>query len=83
MATSRGMGDTLRDRVAEAERELSRLITYINDEVVPEVRRTSAVGLRVAAEQLGRMAEQLDRGQRGRSRADQGAASVASAQASR
>jgi hypothetical protein len=63
MATTRktGVGDTLGNMVADAEQELSRLITYINDEVVPEVRRTSAVALRAAAEQMGQMAEHLDR----------------------
>ena len=45
----------------DLEAEVTRLIAYLNDHVVPEVRRSSSVGLRAAAEQLHRMAEHLDR----------------------
>jgi hypothetical protein len=56
------VSDKMRGMVAEVETEVARLIAYVNDEVVPEVRRGSSRGLRAAAEQLGQMAEQLDRG---------------------
>lgn len=46
------------DRVEE---EVKRVIAYLNDEVVPEVRVHSSKALRVAAEQLNRLAENLDR----------------------
>ena len=56
-----GWGGTVRGMADEAEAELARLVTYLNDTVVPEVRRGSAAGLRSAAEQLSRLAGQLDR----------------------
>jgi hypothetical protein len=46
------------DRV---EDDVKRVITYLNDKVVPEVRENSSKALRVAAEQLGRLADNLDR----------------------
>lgn len=57
------MAETTRGRSAtkELEAEVARLIAYLNDQVVPEVRRSSSLGLRAAAEQLHRMAEHLDR----------------------
>jgi len=48
--------------VTEAETEVARLIAYVNDDVVPEVRRGSSRGLRAAAEQLEELAQHLDRG---------------------
>ena len=46
------------DRIEE---DVKRVITYLNDKVVPEVRQNSSKALRVAAEQLGRLADNLDR----------------------
>lgn len=46
------------DRV---EDDVKRVITYLNDKVVPEVRDNSSKALRIAAEQLGRLADHLDR----------------------
>jgi hypothetical protein len=43
------------------EEDVKRVITYLNDKVVPEVRENSSKALRVAAEQLGRLADTLDR----------------------
>jgi hypothetical protein len=48
------------------EDEVKRVIAYLNDQVVPQVRQNSSSALRCAAEQLGRLAEHLDQ----RSRAD-------------
>ncbi len=42
------------------EDEVRRIIAYLNDEVVPEVRRNSSQALRSAAEQLSRLAQHLD-----------------------
>jgi hypothetical protein len=42
------------------EEEVRRVIAYLNDQVVPQVRRNSSSALRVAAEQLARMADHLD-----------------------
>lgn len=43
------------------EDDVKRVIRYLNDEVVPEVRQHSSKALRIAAEQLGRLADHLDR----------------------
>ena len=40
--------------------ELNRVIAYLNDEVVPEVRQGSSRALRAAATQLAKLAEHLD-----------------------
>ena len=40
-----------------------RLITYLNDEVVPAVRQHSTKALRVAAEKLARLADFLETNQ--------------------
>ena len=42
------------------EEEVKKVIAYLNDEVVPEVRQNSSKALRAAAEQLARLAERLD-----------------------
>ena len=46
------------------EEEVRRVIAYLNDEVVPQVRRNSSEALHTAADQLNRLAEHLDRGRR-------------------
>jgi hypothetical protein len=48
------------DAADRAEAELKRLIRYLNDEVVPEVRQHSSSALRSAAEQLSKLAEKMD-----------------------
>lgn len=42
------------------EEDVRRVITYLNDEVVPQVRRNSSTALRAAAEQLSKLAERLE-----------------------
>jgi L-arabinose isomerase len=42
------------------EDEVKRVIGYLNDQVVPQVRQNSSSALRAAAAQLGRLADQLD-----------------------
>jgi hypothetical protein len=49
------------------EDEVKRVIAYLNDQVVPQVRQNSSSALRSAAEQLGRLADHLDQ----RNRVDQ------------
>ncbi len=44
------------------EQEVRRVIAYLNDQLVPEVRRESSGALRSAAQQLSRLAEALERG---------------------
>ncbi len=43
------------------EEDVKRVITYLNERVVPEVRENSSKALRIAAEQLGRLADHLER----------------------
>jgi hypothetical protein len=43
------------------EDDVKKVITYLNDRVVPEVRDNSSKALRIAAEQLARLADHLDR----------------------
>jgi hypothetical protein len=45
----------------KVEREADRVITYLNNEVVPAIRNHSSNALRIAAEQLNRLAEFMDR----------------------
>lgn len=40
--------------------ELEKLISYLNDEVVPSVRTQSSKGLRVAAQKLADLADYMD-----------------------
>ena len=54
----------LRNAAARAEEELQRLIRYMNDEVVPDVRRHSSVALRSASESLRSLAEKMEQGNR-------------------
>jgi hypothetical protein len=50
----------LRDGATRAEEELRRVLTYINDEVVPEVRRNGSDALRAAAVELHKLAQKMD-----------------------
>ncbi len=45
------------------EEDLKRIIAYLNDRVVPEVRENSSKALRIAAEQLSKLASHLERRQ--------------------
>ena len=46
----------LHEAAATVEEELRRVVTYINDEVVPEVRQNSSKALRAAAAEMERLA---------------------------
>jgi len=50
----------VRDAAARGEEELRRVIDYINDEVVPDVRRHGSVALRRAAQELDKLAQRMD-----------------------
>lgn len=52
----------LRDAGARAEDDLGRLVQYINDEVVPEVRRDGSQALRRAAAEMQKLADRMDAG---------------------
>jgi hypothetical protein len=50
----------LREAATRAEEEVRRVVTYINDEVVPEVRRNGSQALRAAAEQMQKLAQRME-----------------------
>ena len=56
--------DKVRQVAEQAEDEVKRVITYINDEVVPEVRRNGSAALKRAALELQRLAERIDQDHR-------------------
>ena len=43
------------------EKEAAELITYLNNEVVPAVRKHSTKALRIAAEKLAHLADYMDK----------------------
>jgi hypothetical protein len=59
-----GATQKLEDRLNEAgkriEEELHRVVRYIDDEVVPEVRRNGSTALRAAAGRLQELAQRMD-----------------------
>ena len=59
-AGRRGWEEDLRQAGARMEEELRRLTTYLNDEVIPDVRRNGSEALRSAAKELERLAERMD-----------------------
>ena len=66
--SSHTTGERVNRKIEEAARtlevETERFIQYINNEVVPEVRRHSSRGLRTAADKLRDFAEYLDKNSR-------------------
>ena len=51
------LGTAGTEAAARAEEEVRRVVTYINDEVVPEVRRNGSQALRIAAVELQKLAQ--------------------------
>lgn len=58
--SERGWEEQLKGAGEWFEEELRRVVTYINDEVVPEVRRNGSEALRGAASELQKLAERMD-----------------------
>ncbi|HWZ53037.1 MAG TPA: hypothetical protein VNW54_16395 [Granulicella sp.] len=52
--------ERLHEATAHVEEDLRRVVSYINDEVVPDVRRHGSEALRVAAQELHKLAERLE-----------------------
>ena len=52
--------DRVREVSARVEEELRDLVRWINDEVVPGVRKDSSKALRVASEKLQKLADYMD-----------------------
>jgi hypothetical protein len=55
-----GWEQKLHDAGARVEEDLRRVLTYINDEVVPDVRRNGSAALRAAAAELQKLAQRMD-----------------------
>ena len=49
-----------RNAAARVEEDLRRVVAYINDAVVPEIRANGSKALRIAAEELQKLAERMD-----------------------
>ena len=52
--------EKMQEATDRAEEEVRRLIRYMNDEVVPDVRKHSSTALKTASEQLQALARRLD-----------------------
>ena len=50
----------LREAASHVEADVRRLITYVNDEVVPDVRRNGSEALRAASSELERLARRME-----------------------
>ena len=59
----------LHEAAKRAEEELRRFTRYLDEEVVPEVRRNSSTALRAAAVRLQKLAESMDELSRSTSKA--------------
>lgn len=46
--------------IPRVEEELKKVIAFLNDQVVPQLRQDSAQALHAAADQLRKLADQLD-----------------------
>jgi signal transduction histidine kinase len=57
----RKIGKNLGDAKRNVEEESEKLITYLNDEVVPAIRQGSTRALRTAAEKLSQLAEYMEK----------------------
>jgi hypothetical protein len=66
--SSDSTGERVNRKIEEAARtlelETEKFIQYINNEVVPEVRKHSSRGLRTASEKLREFADYLDKNNR-------------------
>jgi hypothetical protein len=52
--------EKLSEAGAKVEEEVRRVVRFLDDEVVPDVRRSSSVALRAAADRLAQLAQHLD-----------------------
>jgi hypothetical protein len=52
--------DDLRNAASHVEDDVRRVVTYINDEVVPDIRRNGSQALRAAAVELQKLAQRMD-----------------------
>jgi hypothetical protein len=57
----RKLGAEVGEAAEKLEREKEKVITYLNNEVVPAIRTHSTKALRIASEQLNKLAEYMDK----------------------
>jgi hypothetical protein len=50
----------VRDAALRVEEDLRRVVAYINDQVVPDIRRDGSQALRAAAAELQKLAQRMD-----------------------
>lgn len=55
------LGKRIDEAIELIQMELRHAVTYVNDAVIPQVRRESIQGLRVAAETLRSLADRFER----------------------
>lgn len=63
MATTgsgKGWEDKFREAGSQLEEELRRAIRFLDEEVVPEVRKTGSAAFRTASDELRKLADRLD-----------------------
>lgn len=63
-STRQGWEERLREAATHVETDVKRMVTYLNDEVLPDVRRNGSAALRAAATELQRLAERIDQANR-------------------
>jgi len=56
----RGWEQQLREAAVRVEEDLRQVVTYINDEVVPDIRKNGSQALRAAAGELQKLAQRMD-----------------------
>jgi hypothetical protein len=59
-APKRPWEQRLHEAGSRVEEDLRRFVTYVNDEIVPDVRRNGSEALRSAAAELNRLAQRMD-----------------------
>ncbi len=60
MNPTKGLEDHLREAGDRVEDEVRRAVKYLDEEVVPDVRRSGSSALRTFADKLRKMADGLD-----------------------
>ena len=58
--TKRPWEENVREAGKQLEEDLRRLTAYINDEIIPDVRRHGSKALRTAADELHKLAQRME-----------------------
>ncbi len=58
--SGKGWESKFQEASSRLEEELRRAVRFVDDEVVPEVRRGGSAALRTAADELRKLADKLD-----------------------